>query len=121
MQVLSFHEDDLYAFKQLGWVGENNEGLLTSFELNRNNLPEDINPDLKELAKGYKEDEFNAVVAQINEARTVVMRRVIETNENLTESDLPSVYKIFGRLNAENAWSGEKIQMEDGSWITKTD
>src|SRR5512147_2872448 len=23
MQVLSFHEDDLKAFKQLGWVGEN--------------------------------------------------------------------------------------------------
>jgi hypothetical protein len=58
-------------------------------------------------------------VAQCNEARKVVMRRVIETNENLTEAQLPEVRRIFGSLNAENALPGEKIQGPSGSWQVK--
>ena len=33
MQVLSFHADDVDAFKRLGWVGEDNKGLLTAFAM----------------------------------------------------------------------------------------
>jgi hypothetical protein len=44
------------------------------------------------------------------------MRRVIETNENLTEAQLPEVRRIFGQLNAENALPGEKVQGPGGEW-----
>lgn len=115
MQVLAFHADDLQAFKRLGWVGENNEGLLTPFGMETKMPP----PDLAEFAQRYTGEEFEAVVAQSNEAREVVMRRVIETNENLTQDQLPDVRRIFGRLNAENALPGEKIQGPGGEWRVK--
>jgi len=115
MQVLSFHEDDLQAFKQLGWVGENKEGLLTVFPMAREKVPK----ELKEFSDRYKEEEFRSVVGKINAAREVVMRRVIALNENFTEGDLPAVRSVFAKLNAQNAASGEKIQAEDGTWKVK--
>jgi len=115
MQVLSFHEDDLQAFKQLGWVGENKEGLLTVFPMAREKVPK----ELKEFSDRYKEEEFRSVVGKINAAREVVMRRVIALNENFTEGDLPAVRSVFAKLNAENAKSGEKVQAEDGTWKVK--
>ncbi len=115
MQVLSFHEDDLQAFKQLGWVGENKEGLLTAFPMTKEKVPK----ELKEFAERYKEEEFRSVVGKINSAREVVMQRVIATNENFTEGDLPAVRSVFAKLNAENAKSGDKVQAEDGTWKVK--
>ena len=115
MQVLSFHEDDLSAFKRLGWVGENNEGLITIFPMTRENTPK----ELKEFADRYKEDEFRSVAGKINTAREVVMRRVIQLNENFKEADLPKIRRVFGKLNAGNARPGEKYQAEDGTWMVK--
>jgi uncharacterized protein YdbL (DUF1318 family) len=115
MQTQAFHADDLQALKRLGWVGENNEGLLTVFDMQK----ESITEDLKAFAGRYDEAEFKAVVAEINQAREVVMRRVIQMNDNFTEEDLPEVRRVFGRLNAQNALPGEKIQTEDGSWTVK--
>ncbi len=115
MQTLSFHEDDLQAFKQLGWVGENREGLLTVFPMTKEKVPK----ELKEFADRYKEEEFKSVVANVNSAREVVMRRVIALNENFTEKDLPSVRSVFAKLNAENAKLGDKVQAEDGTWKVK--
>ncbi|QTA93287.1 DUF1318 domain-containing protein [Desulfonema magnum] len=115
MQIQAFHADDLQAFKQLRWVGENNEGLLTIFSMEKKDVPE----NLKDFAERYTEDEFNAVISQVNEARKIIMRRAIEMNENLTEEDLPKIRRIFGKFNAENAAAGEKIQGEDGEWTVK--
>jgi len=115
MQVLSFHEDDLQAFKQLGWVGENKEGLLTIFPMTKEKVPK----ELKDFADRYKEEEFKSVVEKMNSAREVVMRRVIALNENFTEGDLPAVRSVFAKLNAENAKSGDKYQAEDGTWKVK--
>ncbi|MBW1778346.1 MAG: DUF1318 domain-containing protein [Deltaproteobacteria bacterium] len=112
LQVLAFHADDLAAFKRLGWVGENNQGLLTPFPMEKKDVPE----DLKDLAGRYQKEEFEFVVSEINNARERVMRRVIELNDNLTDADWPSVRSIFGKLNAENALPGEKVQNEDGTW-----
>ena len=115
MQTLAFHEDDLQAFKRLGWVGENHEGLLTTFAMNRKDVPAHFH----DFAGRYAKDEFMAVVEALNAAREVVMRRVIHMNENFTEADLPEIRQVFGRLNRENAQPGEKIQAADGSWIVK--
>ena len=115
MQVLSFHEDDLQAFKRLGWVGENREGLLTVFPMTKEKVPK----ELKEFVERYKEEEFTSVVEKINAAREAVMRRVIALNETFTEADLPAVRSVFAKLNAENTRSGEKYQAEDGTWRVK--
>ncbi len=115
IQLQSFHLDDLLSFKHLKWVGENNSGFLKPFPMSRENIPE----DLEDFANRYRESEFNAVIEQINTARAVIMQRVIDLNENLTEKDLPEVQQIFGSMNAENANVGEMIQTADGTWVMK--
>jgi len=115
LQLLAFHEDDIQLFKQLNWVGENQEGLLTPFPLSKDHLKD----NLQSFANRYKQEEFDAVIQQINSARTLIMHRVIELNDNLSESDLPNIRQIFSKLNSENAKPGEKIQTQDGQWITK--
>lgn len=115
IQVMAFHEDDVRAFKRLGWVGENNQGLLTPFPMETQNVPQ----DLKEFVSRYPEGEFEDVTHQVNQAREVLMRRVVETNPDLTMRDLPAVQEVFGKLNRENALAGEKIQNPDGAWTVK--
>ncbi|EFK11311.1 conserved hypothetical protein [delta proteobacterium NaphS2] len=115
METLAFHEDDVDAFKRLGWVGENNLGLLTTFPMNREKAPD----DLQAFATRYPEAEFLSVAEQVNRSREVVMMRVVETNANFTEKDLPQIRKVFAKLNREKALPGEKIQKEDGSWATR--
>jgi hypothetical protein len=115
VQTIAFHDDDVQAFKRLGWVGEDNRGLLTAFPLVREGAPE----GLRDFAASYKELEFQAVVAAVNRSRELVMRRVIELNEGLSEADLPKVRQVFARLNAQNARPGERVQGPDGAWTVK--
>lgn len=115
MQLLSFHADDVQSFKTLGWVGENNAGLLTPFAVD----PSQATGELTAFAERFSKPEFEAVVSQVNAARETVMRRVIDMNDTLTEDNLPEVRRVFARLNAESALPGEKIQQEDGAWIVK--
>ena len=115
MQVMAFHADDVDSFKGLGWVGENNEGLLTVFPMEK----EHVSEDLSEFAERYKEAEFISVVDAVNNARDLIMRRVIEINETFGPNDLPEIRQVFGKLNIENALPGEKIQAEDGEWVEK--
>ncbi len=117
MQIIDFHEDDLDSFKQLGWAGENNQGLIEPFVIDRTDIPE----NLKTFADRYSADEFEFVIAKINESREQIMRRVIYMNEDLSEADLPEVKKIFAKINAEKAVPGDKIQDANGSWLTKKD
>ncbi|MDF1552401.1 MAG: DUF1318 domain-containing protein [Deferrisomatales bacterium] len=114
MQTLAFHQDDVDAFARLGWVGEGADGLLAPFEL-RKDGPE----DLREFAQRYGPAEFQSVLARVNDAREQVMARVVALNPDLTAADLPEVHRVFGRLNADNARSGVKIQHPDGSWVVK--
>ena len=115
IETIAFHADDVELFKRLGWVGEDNQGFLTSFSMDETKIP----ADLKDSATRFRKEEFDAVVKDVNGARAVVMQRVIDTNENLTKNDLPEIRKVFGKLNRENALPGDKIQNEDGSWTIK--
>ena len=115
VETIAFHADDVDFFKRLRWVGENNQGLLTPFPMDKKGVPE----DLKEFTARYQADEFNTVVQEVNRAREVVILQVVEINENLTKEDLPKIRKVFGKLNRENALPGEKVQAEDGSWMIK--
>jgi len=115
VETLAFHGDDVDAFKRLSWVGEDNQGRLATFPLQREKVPD----DLQAFSARYQQPEFDAVVAQVNKARDAVMQRVVDTNPDLTDKDLPRIRSIFARINRENALSGEKIQQEDGSWTVK--
>lgn len=115
LQVQDFHEDDIRSLKKLGWVGENNQGLLETFSMDKGKVP----VELKAFSDRYTEEEFNSVVSQVNASRETMMQRVIDMNETLTEKDLPEIRRIFGKLNAENALPGEKIQSPDGAWTVK--
>lgn len=115
MQVMAFHEDDVDAFKRLGWVGENNYGLLTAFTLEKETVP----VELSEFSERYSKEEFRSVVDAVNSARELIMRRVIEINETFAPDDLPEIRRVFGKLNRENALPGEKVQGDDGEWVEK--
>ncbi|MDA3898297.1 MAG: DUF1318 domain-containing protein [Desulfobacteraceae bacterium] len=117
MQIIDFHTDDLDSFKRLGWAGENNQGLVEPFSIDRQNVPDDF----KSFADRYSAEEFEFVISKINESREKIMMRVIYMNEDLSETDLPEVREIFAKLNAENANSGDKIQSLDGNWQIKKD
>lgn len=115
VQTVAFHADDISAFKRLGWVGEGNDGLLTSFAMAREGAPD----DLVDFAASYSVEEFSLVVNEVNQSRTVLMNRVIQTDEDLTDADLPEVQAVFARLNAERSLPGERIQQSDGTWTEK--
>jgi len=115
IQILEFHADDLNNFKQLKWAGENNQGLIESFEMKTENTP----VELSDFANRFTSDEFQTIISQINQSREIIMRRVIVLNENLKEEDLPEIRGIFAKLNFNNAADGELIQHPDGSWYEK--
>ncbi len=106
-QRMEFNKDDIENFKALGSAGENNEGFLTFFEINKTR--EDPKFDLF----------VKTIIEEENADRLTITKRIVMVNENFNEEDLPKVQKIFASLNRENAKKGEKIQLEDGTWIVK--
>jgi len=103
LQRVSFNKDDLIRYKRSGAIGENNEGGITLL------APEKIKPENREFVENLIQEE--------NTDRVIIMNRVIETNETLTQQDLPKVYAMFAALNRDNAFTGEWIQLENGKWV----
>ena len=100
MQRQEFNQDDIQDFKNPQVAGEGNDGLLNFFETERTKTD-----------AGFKEFS-SAIIAEENEDR------IVATNENFTNRDLPKVNKITTSLNHDNAKPDEKIQQEDGNWST---
>ena len=115
METIAFHADDIETFKRFGWVGENQEGLLTPFV---RVTPKVASEELKSFAANYSEAEFQQVVKEVNQAREVLMMRVVQTNENFTTKDLPAIRKVFAKINRQNSAPGSKVQEADGRWQT---
>jgi uncharacterized protein YdbL (DUF1318 family) len=115
METIAFHADDIETFKRFGWVGENQEGLLTPFT---RETPKVTSAELKSFAANYSEAEFQQVLKEVNQAREVLMMRVVQTNENFTIKDLPAIRKVFAKINRQNSAIGSKVQDADGRWQT---
>ncbi|NTV49782.1 MAG: YdbL family protein [Geobacteraceae bacterium] len=115
LETIAFHADDIEIFKRFGWIGENQEGLLTPFKRETPKVPSE---ELKSFAANYSEAEFQQVVSEVNQAREVLMMRVVQTNENFTVKDLPAIRKVFTRMNHQNSAPGSKVQEADGRWRT---
>ena len=88
--------DRLKAFKSQGVVGENNRGYV-------------------ELLT-HQEDAEQLVNAE-NADRKIIYRAIEEQN-NLSNAQ-NAIEKVFAQVQRDKAGSGDKIQTEDGRWITK--
>jgi len=105
IQRASFNKDDIDRLKKDSVLGENNKGGITL-----------LAPDKVEAGRqAFVEN----LVKEENADRAVIMYRVIETNEKLTEKDLPRVRKMFASLNRDKARIGEMVQLENGQWVKK--
>ena len=107
MQRQEFNRDDIQEFKQTLCAGEGNDGTLKFFD----NARTKTDAKFKEFAE--------AIIAEENEDRLIILQRIVATNENFTEQDLPKIRKIYASLNRDNAKPGEKIQQENGDWSTR--
>jgi hypothetical protein len=107
MQRQEFNRDDIQGFKNISCAGEGNDGLLKYFENERTLKDSD-----------YKKFVV-AILQEENDDRMTILQRIVATNENFLEKDLPKVQKISASLNRDNAQAGEKIQSDDGVWSTK--
>ena len=112
LETVSFHADDVEAFKRLGWVGEDRVGLLAPFPRPQ---PQAGSSD-QAFAERYSDGEFRQVLDDVNKAREVLMLRVIQTNENFTAQDLPEIRRVFAIINQQNSPPGSKVQGDDGTW-----
>lgn len=115
LETVAFHADDIESFKKFGWVGENQEGLLTTFT---REPPKVASDELKLFAAKFSEAEFQQVVKEVNKSREILMMRVVQTNENFTIKDLPAIRKVFARINRQNSLPGARVQEADGRWQT---
>lgn len=105
LQRTSFNKDDIDQFKAQGVLGENNQGEITLLS------SEQVAPDQLPFVESLVQEE--------NADRDIVMRRVIETNEKLSEKDWPRVKKMFAALNRDKASLGHMVQSDDGKWTKK--
>ena len=106
-QNQEFNKDDIEEFKADGCVGENNQGYL----------------EIRASEKYNKDEQYKKLVNQIveneNKDRTVIMKRIIEVNHNLSENDFGKVQEIYAQMKRDSAKSGEWVQGKDGKWAKK--
>jgi hypothetical protein len=102
MMLREFIRDDVEALKNKQVVGEANTGLLAIL----------APPSDPTEAKSVK-----TLVEQENRCRTVILKRVISANRELSEQDLALVKRLFYRLNLQTARPGDRVQQESGAWI----
>lgn len=105
LQRQSFNRDDLERFKLAGVIGENNEGSVTLL------APEKVEAKLKEFVINLVKEE--------NADRQIIMTRMIDTDEKLTEQDLPRIRTTFATMNHDKAATGVMIQSKEGKWLPK--
>jgi len=107
VQRMEFNRDDILKFKKLGCAGEGNDGFLKFFECEKTRG----DPKFATFVQ--------AIVKEENADRLAVLERIVATNVNFSEDDLPKVKKIYAKLNQDSAAAGTRIQTEDGAWVTK--
>ena len=105
IQRASFNKDDIDQLKNKALLGENNLGGISLLD------PDKLEADQRAFVENLIQEE--------NEDRKIIMKRVIETNEKLSDKDLPRVQKMFAALNRDKARTGDMIQLENGDWVKK--
>ena len=88
----------LRLLKSIGSVGENNRGYVEVLYIDAKSLAPDV-------------------VAEENHDRQIIYRTI--TQQNDLEGALSTIESAFADVQREKAEAGDKIQTEDGHWITK--
>lgn len=104
MRVQEFYRDDVDRLKATGVLGEDKSGKLAVRK-----APSD--PQERELTE--------TLVQAVNEARGVIIDRILETNEHLSENDRARVESTFASIQRDAAKAGEWVQDDDGKWRRK--
>lgn len=107
MQNRSYNRDDVTDFLRAGFVGENNRGTLTLFD------------EALGAEPPARRDFIRAVVAEENEDRETLIRRLIETTPGVRPEDHERVRSLFASLNRDTAPRGSRVQREDDTWSAK--
>lgn len=88
--------DQLEALKNSGDIGENNSGYVQALTDN---------------------SEAKAVADTENSNRKVIYQAIAD--QNGLEDAIATIEKVFAQVQRDKASSGQKIQLEDGSWVIK--
>jgi hypothetical protein len=108
---MEFNRDDVREFLRLAYVGEGNDGFLVIFE--------DELQDLR-ASDPRRSSLVEAVVAEENEDRLLIMQRIVDTNPGLTgEEGLRQVGRILAARHRQDAEPGMKVQLPSGAWAAR--
>ncbi|MFO7958579.1 MAG: DUF1318 domain-containing protein [Candidatus Brocadiia bacterium] len=108
---MEFNRDDIEQFKQEGYVGEGNDGLLAFLPERMEQLAAE-DPDRHELVR--------AIVEEENEDRITIMRRIVRTNPDLRgEQGMETVRRILATRYRRESAPGVMVQAPDGTWTAK--
>ena len=88
--------ETLSGLKKKGLIGENNQGYV------------------EVLVKGEGAEDL---VEAENKDRQVIYQTIAD--QNGLKDELSTIEKVFAEVQRDKAQPGEKIQNEDGSWVTK--
>jgi uncharacterized protein YdbL (DUF1318 family) len=107
MQRQLFNADEVEEFLEAGAFGEGNDGFLVAMEEGMDALE----PRTLRVAE--------TVLREENLDRRVLMERVIEVNDNLTEADFSAVQATFAARSRDAAAPGTWVQTNEGTWVRK--
>jgi uncharacterized protein YdbL (DUF1318 family) len=88
--------DQLQILKKQKAIGENNQGYVVSFT---------------------SSEEVKGLVEMENADRSVIYN-IIASQNGLTDA-IDTIEKIFAQTQRDKAEAGDRIQLEDGGWVTK--
>jgi hypothetical protein len=108
---MEFNRDDVLRFKRLGYAGESADGFLVVLDDGTKTLEQE-NPWLLDLVR--------EVVAEENEDRRRIANRIVETTIELQVEDGPETLQaILAEKYRQEAEPGMKVQLPDGTWVSK--
>jgi len=105
-RTLKFNKDDVDEFKRHGYVGENRRGFL------------ELRPS-PALENSEKRQLVDDVVKEQNEAREVILARMIDVNPKLQGAPRADVEAEFAQINQDSSVKGTWIQQQNGTWVKK--
>jgi len=107
VQNRKFNKDEISEYKQKGFIGENNQGLL------------ELRPVLELNEDAELKKQVETLILEENQDREVVMNRVIEINPEAAKTEREKIFSIFAQMNRDNETPGNWIQMTSGEWVKK--
>lgn len=107
VQNRKFNKDEISEYKQKGYIGENNQGLL------------ELRPVLVLNEDAGLKKQVETLILEENQDREVVMNRVIEINPEAASAEREKIFSIFAQMNRDSEAPGNWIQLTSGEWVKK--